>query len=225
MDRFKALLEKLQWSHVALAIAAAALFFYFTQDSSEIETREQGVSFAGVEIANLEKKVKEAKEFEHQFEAKKKKFSDLTGEVQRQQGALPRQFFLPDLLSDLLKEAKQLEIEVTMIRSDEKEVTQELYNSLGFNIEAKGTFLQFFIFVDRLAHMKRLLTLDLLSIEKDTSRPLVTLGGEEGAFANSRLTGGRAAYPGIRGSLRVLTYRYRTPSAAPPAIPKKRGGR
>ncbi|MGZ3694108.1 MAG: type 4a pilus biogenesis protein PilO, partial [Bdellovibrionota bacterium] len=183
--------------------------------------REQSVVIAKCEIGNLEKKINEAKEFERQYDEKKRKFSELTGEVQRQQGALPRQFFLPDLLSELLKEAKQLEIEVTMIRSDEKEQTQELYNSLGFSIEARGTFLQFFIFLDRLAHMKRLLTLDMLSVEKDSERPIVTLGGEEGAFANSRLTGGRATYPGIRGTIRVLTYRYRVPTA--PTGPVKAG--
>jgi Tfp pilus assembly protein PilO len=223
MDKVRAYLEKLKWMHVAIAIGVAALFFFYMQDAGEIEAREQSVGIITSEIGNLEKKINEAKEFERQYEDKKRKFSELTGEVQRQQGALPRQFFLPDLLSDLLKEAKQLEIEVTMIRSDEREVTQELYNSLGFSIEAKGTFLQFFIFVDRLAHLKRLLTLDMISIEKDASRPTVTLGGEEGAFANSRLTGGRASYPGIHGSIRVLTYRYRAPAAPTPTT--KVGGK
>lgn len=224
MDRLKSFLEKLKWSYIALAIGAAAFFFYYMQDSGEIESREQSVGISTNEISNLEKKITEAKEFERQYEEKKRKFAELTGEVQRQQGALPRQFFLPDLLSDLLKEAKQLEIEVTMIRSDEREVATELYNSLGFSIEARGTFLQFFIFLDRLAHLKRLLTVDVLSVEKDIARPSITLGGEEGAFANSRLTGGRSAYPGIRASIRVLTYRYRTP-VGPGAAPVKVGGK
>ena len=228
MDRIKGYLEKLQWSHVVLLVGLAAAYFYFTLDHSELENREQAVGIATSEISNLERKINEAKEFEKQFETKKRRYAELTAELQRSQGALPRQFFLPDLLSDLLREAKQLEIEVTLIRSDERETQHELYNSLGFNIEARGTFLQFFIFLDRLAHMTRLLTLETLSIQKDSAREMVTLGGDEGAFANSHLTGGRFVYPGIRGSMKVVTYRYRAPPAAvssPPGAGEKGGAK
>jgi Tfp pilus assembly protein PilO len=220
MDRLREILEKLQWNYVVLAIAAAAAFFYFTLDQSDVESKQQSVELVNNEIRGLEKKIAEAKTFELQFEDKKRKYGELAAEVQKQQGALPRQLFLPDLLTDLLKEAKQLEIDVTLIRADEKEKSEELFNSLGFTLEARGTFLQFFIFLDRLAHMKRLLTLDVFSVGKDATRPSVTLGGEEGAFANSRLTGGRAAYPGVRATMRVLTYRYKTPTAATPAPAK-----
>lgn len=216
MDKVKAILEKLQWSYVLLAVAAAAVFFYFMLDQSDIEGKQQSVELVTNEISGLEKKINEAKEFERQFEDKKRKYGELAAEVQKQQGALPRQLFLPDLLTDLLKEAKQLEIDVTLIRADEKEKSEELFNSLGFTVEARGTYLQFFIFLDRLAHMKRLLTLDVFSIEKDAARPSMTLGGEEGAFANSRLSGGRASYPGVRATLRVLTYRYKAPANAAP---------
>ena len=37
----------------------------------------------------------------------------------------------------------------------------------------------------------------------------VTLGGSEGVFAGSRLSGGKTAYPLAKGTIRVITYRYR----------------
>lgn len=225
MDRLKALLEKLQWVHVVLVVGLAGAFFYFTLDHSELESREQSIGLANSQINSLQKKVDEAKEFERQFEDKKKKFVDLTNELQRLQGALPRQLYLPDLLSELLREAKQLEIDVTSIRSDERETQHELFNSLGFTIDAKGTFLQFFIFIDRLANLKRLLTLAEVKIDIDTARPSVTLGGEEGAFAQSRLSGGRSPYPGVSGRFRILTYRYRQPVTTSPATGAKDGGK
>lgn len=223
IDKIKSLIEKLQWSHVAIILALVVAFFYFTLDRSEMENREQAIGIAASEIANLEKKLNEAREFEKQFDEKKRKLAELTNELQKSQGALPRQLFLPDLLSDLLREAKQLEIDVSLIKADEVEKPMELYSSLGFTIEARGTFLQFFIFLDRLAHMKRLLTLETISLEKDTSHPAVTLGGEEGAFAGSRLTGGRSVYPGIRGSMRIVTYRYKAPPPVVPAGPGAKG--
>lgn len=209
VDKIKELLEKLKWPHVIVGIVLGAAAFYFTLDQSELEMRESSVSEINNEIRTLEKKIQDAKEFEKQYEEKRKRFKLLSDELQKLQGALPRQFFLPDLLSDLLREAKQLEVEILSIKPDEKEVQRELYNELGFTIQARGTFLQFFIFLDRMANMKRLVSVERFAVDKDTERQLVTLGGEEGAFATSKLTGGRASYPGIKVSLRVITYRYK----------------
>jgi type IV pilus assembly protein PilO len=209
VQKLKALLERLKWSQVFLIIGAGAAFFYFMQDNTEIDQKEQGIQTEQQTIASLERKIQEAKEFERQFEEKKRRYSELVKSLQSLKEALPRQFFLPDLLSDLLREAKQLEIEITFIRPDQKEDQGELYNSLGFNIESKGTFVQFFIFLDRMAHMSRLINVESFSITKDTSHTSVTLGGQEGAFAGTKLSGGRQVYTGITGNIRVLTYRYR----------------
>lgn len=209
LSRLKGLLERLKWSHVIILVGGGAAFFYFMQDTSEVEAKEQSIQTEEASISGFEKKIQEAKEFERQFEEKKKRYADLVKSLQNLKEALPRQFFLPDLLSDLLREAKQLEIEITVIRPDAKEEQGELYNSLGFSIEARGTFLQFFIFLDRMANMSRLINVEYFTINRDSRRMAVTLGGEEGAFAGSRLAGGRGVYPGIVGNIRVLTYRYR----------------
>jgi Tfp pilus assembly protein PilO len=225
LQRLKGLLERLKWSHVIILVGGGAALFYFMQDTSEIEAKEAAIVTEEQQISGLERKIQEAKEFERQFEEKKKRYSDLVKSLQNLKEALPRQFFLPDLLSDLLREAKQLEIEITFIRPDQKEEQGELYNSLGFLIEARGTFLQFFIFLDRMAHMSRLINVENFTINRDQRRTAVTLGGEEGAFAGSKLSGGRGVYPGIVGNIRVLTYRYRgSPGSSAPAPASKKGG-
>ncbi len=224
LQRLKGLLEKLKWSHVIILVGGGAAFFYFMQDTSEIEAKEAGIIQEEQQIASLDRKIQEAKEFERQFEEKKKRYSELVKSLQNLKEALPRQFFLPDLLSDLLREAKQLEIEITFIRPDIKEEQGELYNSLGFTIEARGTFVQFFIFLDRMAHMSRLINVENFSINRDQRRLAVTLGGEEGAFAGSKLSGGRQVFPGIVGNIRVLTYRYRGSAGSSGGSPPPAGG-
>jgi Tfp pilus assembly protein PilO len=209
VQRLKALLERFKWSHAFLVVGAGAAAFYFMQDTSEIEQKEQAIQAEQAQHASLENKIREAKEFERQFEEKKKRYADLVAKLQSLKEALPRQFFLPDLLSDLLREAKQLEIEITQVRPDQKEDQGELYNTLGFAIESRGTFLQFFIFLDRMAHMQRLINVESYNITKDSSHPSVTLGGMEGAFAGTKLTGGRGLHVGIQAQIRLLTYRYR----------------
>lgn len=211
IDRFKSFLEKLKWSTVVVVIAAGTAFTYYNLDQTEIDSRDQNIQSSKSEIANLERKIAEAKEFERQFEEKKKRYAELVRELQKLQGALPRQFYIPDLLSDIINEAKQLELEITKLEPDDKETTGELYNTLGFEIEAKGTFVQFFIFLDRIANMKRLVNVGKFVIDKDSdqARQNVTLGGAEGAFAESKLTGGRIVYPGLKVEMKLLTYRYR----------------
>jgi Tfp pilus assembly protein PilO len=232
IQRLKSLLDRLRWSHVALIVGVGAAAFYFMQDNSEIEQREQGIQSELGNIASLERKIKEAQDFERQFEEKKRRYSELVKSLQDLKEALPRQFFLPDLLSDLLREAKALEVEITKIIPDQREEQGELYNTLGFNIEAKGTFIQFFIFLDRMAHMSRLINVENYRIDKDSSHAAVTLGGLEGSFAGTNLSGGRTVYSGISASIRVLTYRYRggagvpaTPAATSPPTPLKPGGK
>lgn len=208
-ERIKNLILRLNWSHVVVLIGCAGALFYFTLDRSELESKEQSQVSIQQELNTLERKVNEAREFERQFDDKKKKYTQLVKELQQLQSALPKQFYLPDLLTDLFKEAKQLEIEITTIQPDSKEEEKELYNSLGFSIEARGTFIQMLIFLDRMAHMKRLLNVENFSLNVDRQRPTQTLGGDQGAFASTNMSGGRSVYPGIKATLRVVTYRYR----------------
>jgi Tfp pilus assembly protein PilO len=219
IQRLKSLLDRLKWVHVFVIAGAGAAFFYYMQDNSDIESKEQGITGEKGNIAQLEHKIQEAKEFERQFDEKKKKYAELVKQLQDLKEALPRAFFLPDLLSDVLREAKQLELEVTRVQPDQKEEIGDLYNTLGFTIEVRGSFVQIFILLDRLAHMQRLLNVENFTLLKDSTRPTVTLGGAEGAFAGTSLSGGRLGYVGLGSVMRILTYRYRGGAAAPSPAP------
>ena len=83
-------------------------------------------------------------------------------------------------------------------------------------MEVRGTFLQFFVFLDRLANLKRLVSVENFRIAREGEQ-FITLGGNEGAFAATKLSGGKTAYPEARGTVRIITYRYRGEQAPPPA--------
>jgi type IV pilus assembly protein PilO len=209
IQRLKGLLGQLKWVHVIVIMGLGAGFIYYNLDTSELDQKEQAIQTEQQSIAGLERKLQEAKEFERQLEEKKKKYKELVNALAALKESLPKQFFLPDLLSDILKEAKQLELEVTLIRPDQKEEQGELYNSLGFGLEVKGTFVQLFVFFDRVARLARLINVESFSIQKDGQRASVVLGGSEGAFAGSKLSGGRSPQVGVSATMRLITYRYR----------------
>lgn len=225
MGKFRQFLEQLKWSHVILVIGAGAAFFFYMLDPSEVEMRVQNIEQLKAEMSSLRTKIQEAKDFELQFEDKKRRYAELVKELQKLQGALPKQFFLPDLLSDLLRESKQLEVEMVSIKPDAKETAGDLYNSWGFELELKGTFLQIFIFLDRLANLKRLVSVENITLTRDGEK-FMTLGGSDGAFAATKLTGGKTAFPEAKATVRVITYRYRGVQAneggAAPGAPEEK---
>lgn len=209
MGQLKQYLEKLKWSHVVIAIALLAGYSYFMLDQSEIETRVQGIEIAQNEIGNYQRKIEEAKAFELEFEERKKKYAALVRELQAKQGALPKQFLMADLLQDFLKEADKVKLQIDSLRADPSPDLKELYNSLGFTMDAKGTFLQVLLFLDQIANkMTRLVSVETISIQKDGNKELA-LGGPNGAFAMTGMDGGDARGPALQVSIRLVTYSYR----------------
>ena len=209
VEKLKVLSDKLQWLHVFLLVGAASAFFYFMFDRSELDAKRQSVVVAQNEINTLDRKVQEAREFEKQVDVKRKRLTTMTKDLVAMQSSLPRQFFLPDLINEILKETKQLEVEVLSITPDQKEEARDLYNSLGFNLEIKATFIQLFILMDRIAHVKKVMNLFSFTLSLDSGRKTVVLGGDEGAFAGSKLTGGALVHTGMVSTLRVISFRYK----------------
>lgn len=209
IQKLNEMLNRLTWSHVILIVGGAAAVFFYLQDNSDIEQKEQGIIAAKQNITTLNRKVEEAKEFEKQFEEKKKKYSELVKSLQNLKEALPRQFFLPDLLTEVQREAKQLEVEVVAVHPDQTETQSDLYNSIGFILDLRTSFLQYFIFLDRLAHMNRLINVERYSIGLDSSRSKMTYGGERGVFSGTALVGDEIPRSTISVNMRVITYRYR----------------
>lgn len=220
MDKVKELLERLTWTYTILGIVAGAGYFYFQLDQTELDTLDAAIIEGQKQITTTQQKIAEAKEFERQFDEKKRKYADLVKELQKIQGALPKQILLYDLLSELLREAKKLEINVSSIVPDASESPgkDDLFSQLGFDIAWSGTFVQFFILLDRLSNLNRLVSVDSFDITPKIEEK-VTLGGEKGMFATTNLTGGRTLYNKVSGKVRVITYRYKEKGGAPAAAP------
>ncbi len=72
MEALKALIQRLTWPAVAFLVVAGAAFFYYTLDRSALEARIGEIESTQMQIDSLQKKLAEAKQFELEFEQKKK---------------------------------------------------------------------------------------------------------------------------------------------------------
>jgi Tfp pilus assembly protein PilO len=195
VDKAKSFLLALTWVHVAAVIALLSAYYYFTLDQSEIENRKSSIVELQSQIVQHKAKIEEAKKFELEFEQRKKGYATTVAKLQEMQGALPKQFFLPDLLNDIVGETKRVDLDVTSVSPDPKEEKKELYSTLGVNLEARGSFLQFLVFLDRLATMKRLVGVASIVLDRDGESTIM-------------VDGSRVPFPALRAKIRIVAYRY-----------------
>lgn len=193
VDRIKNFLINLSWAHVLGVIVLAGAFFYFTLDQSEWRAKVDGIKTNRDNIEKIKVKIEEAKKFELEFEQRKKQYADMVKELQQMQGALPKQFSIPDLLGDILAETKAVDLDVISIAPDIKEEKKELYSSLGINMEARGSFKQILVLLDRFAVMKRLVGVSTVTIARD---------GDMGVGTSDAIS------PGLKAKFKILAYRY-----------------
>jgi Tfp pilus assembly protein PilO len=217
VNRIKELLGKITWPLTIVIVVGYVAFVYFTLDHAEVQTRTENINSVNEQIENHKAEMKRLEQFEKEFDDKKRKFNELVNELQRMQAALPRQFFIPDLVADLYSEADKVKLEIQRIDVAKDETVKPLYNELAFDIRFRATFLQSFVFLDRLANMKRLVNVGSITLKRPggSNRGNVSLGGTVGAFAETGMAGGTSLYPAIEGEIRVVTYRYKGGASAP----------
>ena len=164
MDQLKEMMEKVTWPHIIVIVAAAAAYFYFFQDRSQVEMRENNLQGTQSEINKVKAKVEESRQFEKQFAAKKKKLAELEAKLATKRAELPKNFNVPAMLNDFLAEARQVGLEVSNVRPAPREEKKELYYELGIDISVKGSFLQLFIFLERLSKLQRLIGIGSVTV-------------------------------------------------------------
>lgn len=207
MDQVRELFQKITWSVAVLLVAAWGGYCVFFQDRSEVELREGRLQGSDAEIKNIKNKILESEQFEKEYEQKKKDIVELEAKLRSKRAELPKDFDVPEMLNDLLFEAKQVGLEVKQITPAQQETKRELYYELSIDITTKGTFLQLFIFLDRLSKLKRLVGVTSVKIGISSSGEEITLKGTTGAMSGARLYGGEKSFIAIEGSIRLLAFR------------------
>lgn len=207
MEKLKEALGKIKWAHVLAFLVVYALYGAYSQDMSDIETEEAHVKQLRQQIENTKRKIAEAKEFEKQIEVKKAALAELDSQLRSKKAELPKNFNVPELLSDIFTEAQQVGLEVENVTPDQNETKAELYASMKIEVKTRGTFLQLFIFLDRLAKLKRLVGVNSVALNVAGPSDRITLKGTTVALSGKKLTGGDKTFRQVNGSISLLAYR------------------
>lgn len=207
MDKLKEILEQIKYVHVFAVIIAYAGYSYYFQDMTEIQSKQAHGEELLREIETVKNKIEQAKAFEKQIEEKRAQLADLDAQLRSKKAELPKTFNVPELLNDIFAEAQQVGLEVQSVAPDSKETKMDLYASMRIEVASKGTFLQIFIFLDRLSKLKRLVGVTNVVLGSGSATDRTTLKGTTGALSGKRLSGGEKTFRTVTGKITLLAYR------------------
>lgn len=210
MEQFRNFVDSyLKWVYLIVVVIAYAAYAYLNQDLSEIEAREEKIQQTTQKIKNLNKKVEEAKAFEKEVEKKRLDIAELEKQLLSKKAELPKVFNVQELLSDLFSEAEQVGVEIKNITPGASETTgpNALYAALRTDIEVVGTFVQIFIFLDRLSKLKRLVGVPSFDLTPSGNGLISFKGTTVGQTAGRKLSGGEKKFRAISGKIEINAFR------------------
>ncbi len=116
------------------------------------------------EIVKLRKEIAKYKEIAAQKEFLEKKIAARKIFLKKLIFTLPTEKEIPELLSNVSEQAKRSGLTVISFKP-QGELRRNYYNIIPFEIRVKGDFQQLVLFLDKVAHLPRIITLNDLNIQ------------------------------------------------------------
>ncbi|MBY0516186.1 MAG: type 4a pilus biogenesis protein PilO [Bacteriovoracaceae bacterium] len=154
--------------HVILfAYAAYGFYEVYSEHETLLEEINAQIPAVQTDIATAQKKLSQIDEFRKNVDQTKLRVTEVFNSIEKVQKQLPAEINDIEILDFISKEGRGLnmpEIEPNPLR----EQPMGFYISKPYQIRARGTFLQFVIFLERINSADRLFNVQNLTIRSDT---------------------------------------------------------
>lgn len=154
------------------------LFFFYAyfigsdyqldKESNLEQTKQVAVSFES-RLKRKQKELRDVKKFEKNLEESKNKVKEVIEKIATTQKQLPSEINDTEIQSTLSAFGDELKIQNTAV-SPRKETNNGFYFTKEYNVDARGTFLQFLIFyerIEKLATDNRIMNIKYLKMTVD----------------------------------------------------------
>ncbi len=162
------------------------------QADSPLGLKIQQVNGQKQAIEALRDKVRRAKDFYATLDSKKAELRTTNQELESMKATLSNEIDIPGFVKMAVTEASKVGLRVLSIKPTELKVG-ELYAEQAFEMKFQGVYVQLLVFLDRLAHLERIIRVD--------------------GFDITRVGPSSAAYVEVAGTLQLKAYRYVTSNA------------
>lgn len=159
----------------ALAIAFSFLIFgYFSWDlyhfmnepDSELNLARIEIDRITAETIQIQKKLQETEDFVRSLDVIRNRIQTQTEQLDAAKSQMSDVFDVPGVVKAIVLEAKKIGLQVPVVMPRAIEVGQ-YFDEQAIELELRGVFFQFYVFLERLADMQRLLTVDNADFRAD----------------------------------------------------------
>lgn len=199
-------LNKLNWQYTIMIVLAYGAYSYLTWDDTEITQKMNQMLTSKSIIKSLQAKVDEVEKFEAELDDRKKAYLGLVKRLQQTQSRLPTKLHMPTILGEILAESKNVGLELNAIDPDAQEQDHQIYNSQGITLQARGTYIQFIIFFDRISRNERVFGVSSIVMNRD-GESKVPLSGILNRGADNATVTGEKRYHALNGQFKLLAFR------------------
>lgn len=157
---------------------AYGYYSFTTSGDSPLTLKKQELEAAQAESARLEKKTKEAEEFFKNLDKKRQEIRALAARLDEMKATLSEELDIPSFVKMVVTEAQKVGINVIGIKPSETKES-EFYAEEVFQFEFQGVYVQFFVFLERLANVERIIRVDDFDVKRagPSTAPYVEMSG------------------------------------------------
>lgn len=140
------------------------LFYEFTnEDVPKLEAERQ---VKQTELSNKQAELLRLQEFAKNIQRIKSEFRELNVQLESALDHMPRSYNMPQLLRRLNLLAQNSGVEMNAFKPSKDETKKEggFYSSANIDVYVRGTFTQTMVFLDQIARLKRIVSIDKISI-------------------------------------------------------------
>lgn len=120
-------------------------------------------------VTVLKEKIEQAKIFQQDLEASKKRVEEVASQIEQVQRQLPNSISDTDILQFFSEQVSELKIR-GVSQEALREEARGFYSAKKYRFQAIGTYLQFLIFFERLAQSERLFNVTSLTIKESAEK-------------------------------------------------------
>jgi Tfp pilus assembly protein PilO len=133
------------------------------------ETRravEESIAETNQRVTKAQKTLGEIRDFESNIEVLKKRIDDIIKQIDEMKKSFPETIVDAEILGDLSKEATSLNLQTPAVAPRE-EFDRGFYFAKQFEMKARGTYLQFIVFFERLSKKQKIFNVQYMKIFND----------------------------------------------------------
>jgi len=159
-------LARIPWSLVAFAVAGWFAFDYysfFNSPDSPLQMEKGRITELQSEIKMKTAKLQEVEQFRRTIDQRKQQLAEMSARLSEKKSAVSDKFDAAEFVNLVSTEARRVGLDVIRLEP-QSAVSKELYAEHPFRLVFRGVYVQFLVFLERIASLQKIVRIDQFEV-------------------------------------------------------------